>query len=551
MMGGMLGRVLMAAGAGLALADASIVTLALPPVLDALDTSVEGVAAVIGVYTLVLAVALPFAARLLRGWGARRLGVLGFGLFALASLGCGAASSLPVLLALRGIQALGAAAGLVSTFSLLGAGEAGTAGRRLWVAAAIFGTAVGPALGGALTELLDWRAIFLAQAPLALAAAVACAGASDRPHREPVAETSPSLASRAPLALALLSAALTAVLFLVVLLLVSGWSVSPLAAAAAVSVLPVAALAGARIPGEARPRAAAGCLLLGAGVLCLALLPWASPWWTLAPQLIAGLGMGLALPALSGELLPERSPRDAARLLSLRHAGITLALLALAPVVASDLDGALSDAREQGAAVILDAPLAPVAKLELAPRLVSVLETREDPRGELERAFAAEQEASGGAEGAELERLEGRLDDVVVLAVDQAFSVALVLTAGLALLAGILLRPSLLAPGAAATAAATLAVLGGYVVADRSSGPEPVAIANPCEARAAPGTGGIDGAIQDTALVLLDQAACRYGSSREELVLALADEEAARDFEADHGVDPRSAGGILQGLLGG
>ena len=55
-------RSLIAIGVALALADASVVALALPPMLDDLDTSVEGVAAVIGVYTLVLAALLPVAA---------------------------------------------------------------------------------------------------------------------------------------------------------------------------------------------------------------------------------------------------------------------------------------------------------------------------------------------------------------------------------------------------------------------------------------------------------------------------------------------------------
>ena len=68
---------------------------------------------------------------------------------------------------LRGVQALGGAALLVGAFTLL---DAGGAGRRAWTAVAIFGFAAGPALGGALTQAFDWRAIFLAQVPIALAA---------------------------------------------------------------------------------------------------------------------------------------------------------------------------------------------------------------------------------------------------------------------------------------------------------------------------------------------------------------------------------------------
>ena len=86
--------------------------------------------------------------------------------------------------------------------------------------------------------------------------------------------------------------------------------------------------------------------LVAGGVLALASLPGASLWWTVIPLLMAGAGMGLALPALAGELLPERTPGEAARLLALRHAGITVALALLAPVAATGL-GACSTGPER------------------------------------------------------------------------------------------------------------------------------------------------------------------------------------------------------------
>jgi hypothetical protein len=52
------------------------------------------------------------------------------------------------------------------------------------------------------------------------------------------------------------------------------------------------------------------------------------------------------------------------------------------------------------------------------------------------------------------------------------------------------------------------------------------------------------------ALVALDRAACRFGSTREELALALVDPEARADYEREYGVDPRSIGGLLSGVLG-
>src|SRR4051794_2998450 len=231
-------RYVLLLAAGLALADASVVTLALPPIIDELDASVQGAAAVLGCYTLVLTVALPLAARLRAG--PRAVGMGGGALFAAASLGCGLSGALAALLVWRCLQAAGAAAVLVAAFTLL---DAGHTGRRAWNAAAIFGFAAGPALGGALTQALDWRAIFLVQAPVAAAAGVAAWRTAE--PTAPLDEREPWPLGPA-VALALVSAALVGVLFLLVLLLVTGWSVTPLAAAVAVSVLPVAALAAAR-----------------------------------------------------------------------------------------------------------------------------------------------------------------------------------------------------------------------------------------------------------------------------------------------------------------
>ena len=131
-------RAVLALAAALALADASIVTLGLPSILVELNATVEGVALVLGVYTAVLAIALAPAAMLVRRVGSARVGAAGLALFALASLGCGASGSLSVLLVLRGVQALGGAAALVACFELLDGGT-GRPGRRLWVAASVFG----------------------------------------------------------------------------------------------------------------------------------------------------------------------------------------------------------------------------------------------------------------------------------------------------------------------------------------------------------------------------------------------------------------------------
>jgi predicted MFS family arabinose efflux permease len=541
---------LLALAAGLVLADASVVTLALPDLLVELHTTVEGVAAVIGVYTLVLVVALLPAEQLARRVGPAPVATGGFIVFAAASMACGAADSLGPLLAGRCVQAAGGAAALIATFSLLvGPGEDHRAERRLWLGAAVLSTALGPALGGALTEAFSWEAIFWTQAPIAAAAAVVAWGA--RPHPAPArSETAPPFTVRASLALALVSAALTAVLFLLVLLLVAGWSVSPLSAAATVFVIPLGALVASRAGGDPQLRAAAGCLLVGAGTIALGFLPDAHLGWVLIPGALAGAGMGLALPALGGDLLPERDARDAARLLTIRHAGIAVALLVLAPVVSSRLDDATFRAQERGVALVLDAKLPPEDKLDLAPALLSGVDDR-DPRDGLRRATDERRSQFEGDDLVVFDRLAERADDTLVTAVGEAFDIAFVITGTLALLGAACLVPRRLTPAAIGAAVAAAAVLGGYVIAQDQLAPEPVTIADPCGDRDLPGTGGITGFLQDRALEALDTSACRLGSSREELVLALADDAARERFKERHGTDPRDVGSLLEGLLGG
>jgi len=543
---------LLALAAGVALADGSIVTLGLPQILGDLDTTVEGVAAVIGVYTLVLALALLPLERAAGRVSVRVIGAGGLALMAAASVLCALSDDLTTLLIGRALQALGGAGGLIAVFAILGGGEG--AGRRMWAGAAVLGTAIGPALGGVLTELFSWQAIFVFQAPIAAIAAVA-ALAGPMPEHLSVPASPEPFGWRPALALALVSAALSAVLFLLVLLLVAGWSVSPIAAAATVSVIPLGAFAGTRLHGDPRVRAAVGSALIGAGVLALAWLPDAGVAWTFVPQAAAGLGMGMALTALAGELLPEHTTHDAARTLALRHAGIVVALVALAPIVAHQLDVATQRAKERGVALVLDAPIAPQQKLALAPSLLAGVDAQ-DPREGLQRAVAAQRHRFSGSELAAYDQIGKRADETLIAAVADAFHVAFLVTGALGLIAAVLVAPWP-APRRAVPALATGIVVAiglpaAYAVLHEQLAPPPVRILDPCTAkRKLPQTGGLGGFIQDQALRLLDTTACKYHATREELVLALTSDAEAKRFGQEHGVDPRTIGGLLRTLLGG
>jgi hypothetical protein len=356
------------------------------------------------------------------------------------------------------------------------------------------------------------------------------------------------LRRRAMAAVALLSAALTAVLFLLVLVIVAGWSYAPLAGAAILSVLPLAALAALRVPGDPLVKAVGGCLLVAGGVAALAPMSTASAWWAIAPEIAAGLGMGLALPALSESLLPERTPADAARVLTARHVGITVALLLLAPVIAHRLDGAVQQGREREVAVMLDASLNPQSKLKLVRQLVGGIGTS-DPRGDLDRAFVKLRPTLTPSQQVALDQLQARSDQTIVTAVSDTFRLPFLLAAAFALAAAIILIPGVRGRLVAAAAALAVAVPVATTAVSAAVAPTPVAIANPCHPRALPQSGGLAGAIQTVALRGLDIAACHFGSSREELVLALADGSDARRYQQRYGVNPRSLSSIVQSFI--
>ena len=407
----------------------------------------------------------------------------------------------------------------------------------------MFATALGPAVGGALTEAFDWRAIFVFQVPVAAAGAIAVLVGPAHAPAPPAPERPERFALRPALALALVSAALAAVLFLLVLLLVAGWNVSPLSAALAVTVIPLAALAGARLPGDPRTRAAAGCALVGGGVLALAWLPGASLWWTVIPQALAGVGMGLSLTALGGDLLPERTPRDAARLLAVRHAGIAAILAIAAPIAAHQLDVTTQTAKERGVALVLDAPLAPQDKIKLAPALLEGVDS-DEPRAGLRRAVASERHELHRTRPRHLRRPRsarrrhardrGRRGLPLVVPARRRRRPAGRGAAGRR-------HP---ARGHGCGRRVGLGTPVAYFALHRAIAPAPPAILDPCTAkRTLPKTGGMTGFLQEQALKLLDSAACKAGSSREELVLALADKDEAKRFEREHGVDPRYGGG--------
>jgi MFS family permease len=145
-------------------------SVALPAMEQDFGADVTTVQWVINGYALVFGVLIVTGGRLADMFGRRRIFFLGASLFAVFSLTGGYAPNVGVLLVCRGLMGVGGAmmwpAILGMTYALLPSSKAGLA-RGLILGAAGFGNAIGPLIGGALTDAITWRWIFFLNLPIA------------------------------------------------------------------------------------------------------------------------------------------------------------------------------------------------------------------------------------------------------------------------------------------------------------------------------------------------------------------------------------------------
>ena len=170
------------------LLDITIVNVALPSIQNDLGSSFEDLQWVVDAYALALAALLLASGSIADLLGRRRVFVAGLLLFVASSLLCGLAGSPTMLNVARGLQGIGGAMMFATSLALIAQEfaphERGTA-FGIWGATTGFAVAVGPLVGGVLTDGLGWEWIFLVNVPIGLLTAAITVARVPESERDP------------------------------------------------------------------------------------------------------------------------------------------------------------------------------------------------------------------------------------------------------------------------------------------------------------------------------------------------------------------------------
>ena len=156
--------------------DNTVVNVALPSIQRDLDSSLSGLQWTINGYTLSFAVLLATGGRLGDIFGRRRMFLAGVTLFAVSSVTAGLAAGTTTLVLSRVVQGVGASLMMPATLSIVThAFPPAERGKAIgtWAGISALALAIGPVLGGFLTEHVSWRAIFYLNVPVAIGAVLA------------------------------------------------------------------------------------------------------------------------------------------------------------------------------------------------------------------------------------------------------------------------------------------------------------------------------------------------------------------------------------------
>jgi len=170
--------------------DNTVVNVALPSIQRDLHASISSLEWTVNAYTLTFAVLLVTGGRLGDIFGRRRMFLFGVVVFAVSSAAIGLAPTEGWLVAGRAIQGVGGAFMMPGTLSIISnTFPPQERGRAIgtWAGVSALALALGPAVGGALTEYVSWRAIFFLNLPVAVGALVVTLYAA-RESRDPTVD---------------------------------------------------------------------------------------------------------------------------------------------------------------------------------------------------------------------------------------------------------------------------------------------------------------------------------------------------------------------------
>jgi EmrB/QacA subfamily drug resistance transporter len=155
------------------LVDVTIVQVAVPQMQRDLHATLTDVQWVINAYALALAALILSAGSLADQFGRKRVFIMGIAVFTIASALCGFSSSALFLIVCRAIQGIGGAAMFATSLALVGqefaGAERGTA-IAVWGATVGCAIAIGPLVGGIVTDALGWQWIFFVNVPIGILA---------------------------------------------------------------------------------------------------------------------------------------------------------------------------------------------------------------------------------------------------------------------------------------------------------------------------------------------------------------------------------------------
>ena len=157
------------------LLDITVVNVALPVIQRQLHASLSSLQWVVDAYSLTLAAFLLTAGSLGDRLGRRRVFSIGFGIFTFASFLCGISGDPTLLNLSRGLQGVGGAAMFATSLALIGQefhGRDRATAFGVWGATIGGAVAIGPLVGGLITEHLGWEWIFFVNVPIGLVAIV-------------------------------------------------------------------------------------------------------------------------------------------------------------------------------------------------------------------------------------------------------------------------------------------------------------------------------------------------------------------------------------------